>query len=352
MTRDELYMQRCFDLARRAIGLTSPNPMVGCVIVHDDRIIGEGWHKKSGTPHAEINALASVSEEDQRLLGESTVYVSLEPCAHYGKTPPCCDALLEINPKRVVISVVDPNPQVAGKSVILLREAGIDVATGVLEKEGRWLLRRFATSMIEKRPYIILKYAQSADGFIGLSDKQIWLTSPISKRLVHRWRTEEDAFLVGSRTALLDDPALTSRLIEGRNPLRLVLDRRSIVPQTHQLFDGSTPTVVYTSASSNHQPSKHIELISVSNSQPIVDILHDLSTRGCLSLVVEGGAQLLNAFLEAGLWDEARVFTSLKSLHTGIEAPRQRGRRMTTEQIRSDRLETWINPANSFLRGD
>ncbi len=345
-------MRRCFDIARRALGNTSPNPIVGCVIVHDDRIIAEGWHKKAGTPHAERNALANVKDADRKHLSQSTIYVSLEPCAHHGRTPPCCDALLQMNPKRVVISVVDPNPKVAGKSVRRLREAGIQVDVGILEQEGRWLLRRFATSMLEKRPYIILKFAQSADGFIGQSDKQVWLSSAIAKRLVHRWRAKEDAILVGSKTAILDNPALTVRHANGRNPLRLLLDRQAIVPHSHQLFDGQTETVIYTSKGSTHLNQTKVECIETSNTNPIQSILSDLQARDCLSLIVEGGAQLLNHFIQHDLWDEARVFTTRKSIGHGISAPIVRGELLYSEKVGADRLDCFINPLNSFLRGD
>ncbi|HET9131456.1 MAG TPA: bifunctional diaminohydroxyphosphoribosylaminopyrimidine deaminase/5-amino-6-(5-phosphoribosylamino)uracil reductase RibD, partial [Terriglobia bacterium] len=219
MIMDEQLMRRCFDLALKGIGSVSPNPLVGCVITHNDEIIGEGWHKKYGGPHAEVNAIASVA--DQSLLPSATVYVNLEPCSHHGKTPPCADMLVAHRVKKVVISNVDSNELVAGKGIEKLRNAGIEVVTSILESEGRDLNRRFFTFMEQRRPYIILKWAQTTDGFMSRgSYDPSRISNELTQQLVHRWRSEEDAFLVGTQTAAVDNPKLNVREWTGRNPVR------------------------------------------------------------------------------------------------------------------------------------
>ncbi len=316
----EQFIRRCFDLAANGMGSVSPNPLVGCVIVHNNRIIGEGWHKKYGGPHAEVNAVASV--EDQSLLSSSTVYVNLEPCSHHGKTPPCADMLIAHRVKKVVISNVDSNELVSGKGIEKLRKAGIEVETGVLEEEGRYLNRRFFTFMEQHRPYIILKWAQTSDGFISRSNQE---TSPISnelsKKLVHRWRSEEDAFLVGTQTAAVDNPRLNVREWEGRDPVRVVIDRSSRLDPSLHLFDGSQPTIVI----------KDIE-----------GGIEELYERKIQSLVVEGGATTLNLFIAAGLWDEARVFISDQEFQEGVKAPVITGEPVITD-IKNDKLLVYQN---------
>ncbi len=236
MTPDELFMQRAIELAQLGIGAVSPNPRVGCLVVHDNKIIGEGWHQKFGEAHAEVNAINSV--KDLSLLKESTIYVNLEPCSHEGKTPPCSDLLIKHQVKKVVIANTDTNPLVAGRGVEKLKKAGIAIMTGVLEKEGRELNRRFFTFMEKKRPYIILKWAQTSDGFIAQKNfESKWITNELSRQLVHRWRSEEDAVLVGTRTASHDNPSLTVRDWSGRNPTRIVIDRFLRLNDKLQLFD-------------------------------------------------------------------------------------------------------------------
>jgi len=241
---DQKYMQRAMELARLGLGSVSPNPMVGCIVVYKDKIIGEGFHRQYGGPHAEVYAIDSVQKKE--LLSESTVYVSLEPCAHFGKTPPCADLLVASGVKKVVIANVDPNPQVAGKGIAILENAGIELQVGVMEKEGLELNRRFFKYISQKKPYVILKWAETADGFIARPDySSKWISNEYSRKLVHKWRTEEDAVLVGKNTALHDNPMLNVRHWPGKNPLRIVLDRNLQLPQTLNLFSGNAQTVCY-----------------------------------------------------------------------------------------------------------
>lgn len=318
MTRQEQYMQRALELAERGKGWVSPNPLVGCVIVHEDKIIGEGYHQRYGEAHAEVNALASVKSEE--LLSESTVYVTLEPCAHYGKTPPCANLLAEKRVKKVVIAAIDSNPLVGGKGIEILENAGIEVQTGILEKAARWQNRRFFTQIEKNRPYIILKWAQSRDGFVARPDfSSKWISNSQSRQLVHKWRAEEDAILVGRNTAFYDNPALNVRDWSGKNPLRLVIDRQLTLPKELKLFDQSIATICYNQLSEEVKPNleyKKVEFQSLIN-----EILADLQERKIQSLIVEGGTFVLNQFLEAELWDEARVFTSQNKFVEGIQAP-------------------------------
>ncbi|MBO8439667.1 MAG: bifunctional diaminohydroxyphosphoribosylaminopyrimidine deaminase/5-amino-6-(5-phosphoribosylamino)uracil reductase RibD [bacterium] len=323
MTTDELYMGRCLQIAAFAEGRTSPNPMVGAVIVHDGRIVGEGYHHRAGQPHAEPNAIASVA--DPEMLKDSTLYVSLEPCSHYGKTPPCAKLIIEKGIPRVVVAMLDPNPIVAGRGIAMLREAGIEVTVGTLEHEARELNRRFVTFHTKHRPYIMLKWAQSADGYIDLSRKEkgdgpVRISNGVTKTLNHKIRTEEDAILVGWRTALLDDPHLTSRKWGDKNPLRCVIDRDGTLPRTLRLFDGSTPTVVFTAKET--ADSTNLTYCKIDFSGDIaVHIADSLYRRGVQSVIVEGGAATLGMFISAGLWDEARIETSPAALGSGVRAP-------------------------------
>jgi diaminohydroxyphosphoribosylaminopyrimidine deaminase/5-amino-6-(5-phosphoribosylamino)uracil reductase len=304
-------MRRCFDLALKGIGSVSPNPLVGCVITHDNKIIGEGWHKKYGGPHAEANAIASVA--DQSLLSSATVYVNLEPCAHHGKTPPCADMLVAHRVKKVAISNVDSNELVAGKGIEKLRNAGIEVVTSVLEPEGRYLNRRFFTFMEQRRPYIILKWAQTSDGFMSRgSNDPSRISNELTQQLVHRWRTEEDAVLVGTQTAATDNPRLNVREWQGRDPIRVVIDRNLRLDKSLHLFDGTQPTLIY---NLTRNDGDYVQYTSVT------DIVSDLFKRKVQSLVVEGGATTLNLFISAGLWDEARVFVAPVEFNGGLKAP-------------------------------
>ncbi len=314
MNQDEFFMKRCFFLAKKGGGEALPNPHVGAVIVHDGRIIGEGWHQKYGGPHAEVMAFESVKEK--HLLPESTLYVSLEPCFHQGKTPPCVDRTLKEGVKRVVISIPDSYHEVAGKSIAKLKGKGIDVRVGVLEDEGRFLIRRFSVFHREKRPYIILKCARSRDGFMGHPDKQVWLTGEVAKRWSHKWRTEEAAIIVGRETARMDNPKLTPRLFPGKSPLRMVVDRFGKLPKNLHLFDGKAKTVV---VSETEKAYPNAETWIYPSGQDWLPFTMDkLYQNGIASLIVEGGPTLLQVFMDAGLWDEARILTSPHNLGNGV----------------------------------
>ncbi|MDR7128500.1 diaminohydroxyphosphoribosylaminopyrimidine deaminase/5-amino-6-(5-phosphoribosylamino)uracil reductase [Algoriphagus sp. 4150] len=311
-------MQRALELAEFGRGKVSPNPMVGCVIVHQDKIIGEGYHQEYGKAHAEVNAVNSVV--NQELLAESTVYVTLEPCAHFGKTPPCAHLLVEKKVKKVVIAAFDSNPLVGGKGIQILKDAGIEVVTGFLEREARSQNKRFFTQIEKNRPYVILKWAQTLDGFIARGDySSKWITNSSSRQLVHKWRAEEDAVLVGKNTAKYDDPALNVRDWVGKNPLRLVVDSKLELPNTLKLFDEAVPTVCYNTLKAETRGT--LEFVKLNPEFQVKDILEDLFSRNIQSVIVEGGSYLLNKFLVSELWDEARVFTSSTKFGNGIVAP-------------------------------
>ncbi len=323
---NEIFMQRCLDLAALGMGKVSPNPMVGCVIVYNNKIIGEGWHQLYGGAHAEVNAVNAVlnnyGTEAESILKESIVYVSLEPCAHFGKTPPCADLLVKYNVKQVVIGSKDPFPAVAGKGIEKLQNAGISVLTGVLEKECYELNRRFFTRVKQQRPYVILKWAETKNGYFApLNSVQKWITGETSKTLVHKWRSEEDAILIGKNTALADDPQLTVRNWKGRNPKRILIDRNLEVPLSAHIFDDEAPTIVLNAQKTD--VSNNITYIALEDMnyylpQKILFQLHLLDVQ---SVIIEGGAIILSYFIEAGLWDEARVISSDTEWEDGIKAP-------------------------------
>lgn len=337
MTPDEQFIKRCFDLALHGLGSVSPNPLVGCVIVYDYKIIGEGWHKKYGGPHAEVNAIASVT--DRSLLSSATVYVNLEPCSHHGKTPPCADMLVEHRVKKVVISNVDSNELVSGKGIEKLRNAGIEVVTGILEDEGRHLNRRFFTYMEKRRPYIILKWAETSDGFISRNSNEAWVVSnELSKKLVHRWRTEEDAFMVGTQTAASDNPQLNVREWTGRNPVRVVIDRSLRLSPSLHLFDGSQPTICYNTIKDEEKNN-----LTFVKADGLHDIVSDLHKRKIQSMVVEGGAKTHALFIEAGLWDEARVLIADKKFGDGVKSPAFDGKLVSTASLENCQLRVFQN---------
>lgn len=318
---EEKYMRRCIELARNGRCNVSPNPMVGAVIVHKDRIIGEGYHVRSGEAHAEVNAIRSV--KNPALLKESTIYVSLEPCAHYGKTPPCADLIVEKQIPRIVIGCGDPFSKVAGRGIQKLRAAGREVVVGVLEQECRDLIKQFIVFNTLQRPYITLKWAESADGYI---DRQRTgghpeiLSTPLTAMLVHKLRAEADAILVGRRTALLDNPSLTVRNWAGRNPIRLVLDRELSLPAHLHLFDGTVKTLVFTAKEgADRLNMEHVRLDYTKDILP--QLMETLYRRGLQSLLIEGGTQLLQSFIHAGLWDEIFVEKSRRLLYDGVKAP-------------------------------
>lgn len=334
-------MLRALELATLGRGSVSPNPMVGCVIEHQGRIIGEGWHQRYGEAHAERNAIFSVQPEDEHLLPESTAYVTLEPCSHYGKQPPCANLLIEKGIKRVVCCNDDPNPLVAGQGFTKLRAAGIDVETGLLEEEGLKLNARFFTFIEKKRPYIILKWAEATDGFIGAENGQpVKISGDLSHRLVHRWRSEEDAIMVGTTTARNDNPRLNTRLWTGTNPIRIVVDRNLSLPADLHLFDGSQPTIVYHQSG---QPYQNKSNLTYAVARSIPELLADLYARNIQSVLVEGGAALLRSFMEIGLWDEMRVFRSNTMLHKGVKAPTVQGELVNREKVGDDELSVYKN---------
>lgn len=334
MTPDEMtsFMRRCFDLARLGAGHVSPNPMVGAVLVHDEQIIGEGWHQRWGGAHAEVNCIRSVSPENQHLVAQSTLYCSLEPCFHFGKTPPCVDLVLEQKIPRVVISNTDPNPKVAGQSIAKLRAAGVEVVAGVLESEGRWLNRAFFTWIVERRPYVVLKWAQSSDGYLARLGERTAISSPAALRLVHRWRSECDAILVGTSTAVTDNPRLDTRFFPSKKPLRVVWDVQGKIPASHHLLDGSAETWVYGQYPGSPLPGKpprrwtsgiQPSVKPVEGKVKIPSLLPDLAADNRAILLVEGGADVLRQFLEGGWWDEIRVLENAAlRLSGGVAAPR------------------------------
>ncbi len=318
MHTDGLFMKRALELAALGRGQVSPNPMVGCVIVHNNLIIGEGYHQQYGGAHAEPNAVNSVAPPE--LLKESTVYVTLEPCAHFGKTPPCAQLLIEKQVKKVVVAVKDPNPLVAGKGIQMLLEAGIEVEVGVLEREAAALNTRFFTQIQQKRPYVILKWAQTQDGFVARGDySSKWISNSHSRQLAHRWRAEEDAIMVGTKTAYYDNPRLNTRDWEGKDPIRVVIDKKLILDNNLHLFDQSQPTICYNLE--KDEAAENLSFVRLDQDFVIQDILNDLYRRNIQSLIVEGGSFLLQMFISEELWDEARVFIGEGRFGSGIPAP-------------------------------
>ena len=317
---DHLMMRRALDLARLGTGHARPNPLVGCVVTHDGRIIGEGWHQQYGGPHAEVNALAAVA--NPTLLTHSRVYVTLEPCAHHGRTPPCADLLVAKAVAEVVICNHDPNPLVAGRGLERLRAAGIQVETGILAAEGRWLNRRFFTFQEKKRPYVVLKWAETADGYLaGPYFQPVPISGELARVAVHQWRAEEQAILIGTRTALHDNPHLNVREWPGLNPIRVVIDKNLSLPPTHHLLDGQQPTVVYTYR--EKATRDNVDYVMLSEAEDLFpQILTNLHQRHVQSVLVEGGPTVLNSLLKDGLWDEIRVLRSPRQLGGGVLAPK------------------------------
>ena len=328
------------------MGNVAPNPMVGCVIVHNNKIIGEGYHIKYGGPHAEVNAINSV--KDKELLKDSTLYVNLEPCAHYGKTPPCTDLILEYNIPNVIISHLDCYSEVAGKGARKLRKAGVNVMLGTKARLSRELNKRFYTFHEKKRPYIILKWAQTIDGFIDLkrdrnkAEGAAWITNEYSDILVHKWRSEEDSIIVGSNTAFNDNPQLNVRHYYGRNLTRIVIDRELRLPVNLNLFDDTQPTIVLTEKDKND--TDNTKYVKIDFTKEICSqIIEVLYKRRIQSIIVEGGKTLLESFINAGLWDEARVFTCNCLFGEGMESPKISHNLIYTENIAGDTLLIYRN---------
>lgn len=300
------FMHRCLQLARLGTGFVAPNPLVGAVLVHDGRIIGEGYHQRYGEAHAEVNCIASVKEEDKNLIPQSALYVSLEPCAHFGKTPPCADFIIAQKIPKVIIGCRDPFAQVNGKGIEKLKEAGVETVTGMLEQECRELNKRFFTFHTERRPYIVLKWAQTADGKTSSGTaKRLLISNEYSNRLVHRWRSEEAAILVGTNTALADDPELTNRFWEGPSPVRLIVDKDLRLPGSLKIFNRQVRTIIFNTT--KHETDGDLLYYQVTHDVSLVhQVVHALYQLKIQSVLVEGGARLLQSFIDEGLWDEIR----------------------------------------------
>ena len=342
------YIARCVQLARNGLGLTYPNPMVGSLVVHNGEIIGEGWHHKAGEPHAEVNAINAVKNKD--LLKTATIYVSLEPCSHYGKTPPCSNLIIDSGIKKVVIGTVDPFSEVSGRGIAKLMNAGCEVLVGIQEKSCRELNKRFFTYHLKKRPYIILKWAQSADGFLSPEDQDdqkrepVWITNPYSKQLVHKWRAEEQAILVGTNTAVADNPKLNTRLWKGHDPVRVVLDRKLRIPEDSHLFDGSIKTIIFSAEDSQKRNSENVIFETLNFEAEVAEqICRKLYEHELQSVIIEGGRQTMQTFIDSGLWDEARVFTGEVSFRKGTRAPEVSGEMINQKMILQNHLKIYRN---------
>lgn len=333
MNHHETYIKRCLYIAKNGLGTTRPNPMVGCVIVYKNEIIGEGFTSPYGGNHAEVNAINSV--RDKSKLKQSTLYVTLEPCSHYGKTPPCSDLIVKKKIPKVIIGCIDDNEKVSGKGVDRLRESGCDVLVGVLEKECKEHHKRFFTFHNKKRPYIILKWAETLDGFLApkkkTETKPVWITNELSRQLVHKWRTEEQAILAGTNTVIQDNPSLTARDWIGANPTRIVLDPNLVLPKNLNVFNTEAKTIILS--------GKEIDF-SKNVAKQIGTILFEENIN---SVIIEGGAKTLQTFIDDNYWDEARVFIGEKKFKTGVKAPRLSGKLIYEQKIYSDILKFYLN---------
>lgn len=346
MNTHEFYMNRCLQLAKNGLGTTYPNPLVGSVIVHNGKIIGEGWHRKSGEPHAEVLAIQSV--KDKTLLKEATLYVNLEPCSHFGKTPPCCDLILQHDIPNVVIGTIDSHSKVAGTGIKKLKEQGKNVTVGVLEKTCLKLNKRFFTYHTKNRPYIILKWAETKDGFIApimpkLTEhnqlQPIWITNVYSRQLVHKWRSEEEAILVGTTTVLTDNPKLNTRDWAGNNPIRLVLDRSGKIDTNFNVKDDSQRTLIFTEQE-NNKNSEHTNYENVIFDKNLIfNILKIAFEKNITSILVEGGRETLQSFIDIGIWDEIRMFIGNEKFGSGIKAPVFNGKPIFEQTLNGDQLK-------------
>ncbi|MCF7568171.1 bifunctional diaminohydroxyphosphoribosylaminopyrimidine deaminase/5-amino-6-(5-phosphoribosylamino)uracil reductase RibD [Sabulilitoribacter arenilitoris] len=333
MSNHETYIKRCLEIAKNGLGFTRPNPMVGSVIVYKNKIIGEGYTSKYGGNHAEVNAINSVLNKS--LLKEATLYVTLEPCSHFGKTPPCSDLIIKHQIPNVVIGCVDYNKKVAGKGIEKLKNAGCNVTVGVLEDDCKNHHKRFFTFHNKKRPYIILKWAETADGFIAPKTKNelkpVWITNKFSRQLVHKWRTEEQAILVGTNTVIKDNPSLTVRDWTGLNPIRVVIDKDNKLTKKYAVFNDEAETVVISKG--NIDFNDHI-------AKQICDILFKKNIN---SIIIEGGTKTLQTFIDENLWDEARVFTGSTLFKNGVKAPKFSGNSISEEKINTNSLKIYLN---------
>ena len=340
MNTHQIYIKRCITIAKSALGTARPNPMVGSVIVYNKTIIGEGYTSPYGKSHAEVNAIASV--KNKALLKKATLYVTLEPCSHYGKTPPCSDLIINKKIPHVVIGTVDPHSKVAGKGIEKLKKAGITVTVGVLEKECKQHHKRFFTFHNKHRPYIILKWAETLDGFIApvtkKEKKPVWITNYLSRQLVHKWRSEEQAILIGTTTALHDNPSLTVRNWTGTNPTRIVIDRNNKLPKSLSVFNTEAETIIINESLEND--FKIDFFLANTIAQQICNVLYKKNIN---SVIIEGGAKTLQTFIDEKLWDEARVFKGKTHFNEGVKAPKLGGKIVSREKILEDTLNTYVN---------
>ncbi len=347
MIKHEFYIKRCLQIAKNGIGTSRPNPSVGAVIVFDNKIIGEGFTSTYGGNHAEVNAVNAV--KDKSLLKEATIYVTLEPCSHFGKTPPCADLLVKHQIKNVVIGCVDSNSLVSGKGIQRLKNAGVNVIVGVLENECKAYHKRFFTVQNKKRPYVILKWAASKDGFIApLSkdeQKPVWISNKFSQQLVHKFRSEEHAILVGTNTVIVDNPKLNVRSWTGNNPVRIVLDNSLRVSRDAHIYDESVKTIIIISKEINISVnSKNLIFEEIDFSKMVAKQICDILQKHQIqSVIIEGGAQTLQTFIDASLWDEAKVFIGETSFKKGVKGPELSGRIASVINIKNDILKTYIN---------
>ena len=338
--KHEFYIRRCIELAQKALGKTYPNPMVGSVIVHNGKIIGEGYHQKAGEPHAEINAINSVENKD--LLKESTIYVSLEPCAHYGKTPPCALKIVETGFKKVVIGAMDSHDKVNGKGKKIIQDAGIEVVSGVLEEECLALNKRFFTYHEKNRPYIILKWAESADRFMDKDFQPTQISNSLTKQFVHQLRSDEHSILIGTMTALRDNPSLTTREVEGRNPIRILIDIDLKVPQDYHIFNNESETLVFNSLRDDE--SGNVKFIKTSRENFIENLLKKLHERQIQSVIIEGGSLVLQQFIDADLWDESIIIKNKNLLlENGTKAPKFNKTPFKEENFQDNSIEFYLN---------
>lgn len=351
MITRELYMHRCIELAKSGAGYVAPNPMVGSVLVYENRIIGEGYHQHYGQAHAEVNCINSVKEEDKQLISASVLYVSLEPCAHFGKTPPCANLIIRHRIPTVVIGCRDPFIQVAGKGIEKLQNAGIEVITGVLENECKELNKRFFTFHTQQRPYIILKWAQSKNDAIANADSsRVLISNAFTNRLVHKWRSEEAAIMVGTNTALYDNPSLNTRLWSGKNPVRLIVDLNGRLPETLQIFDQKQRTIVFNYV--KHEEQNNLFFYKLDNSESFIkELLNACYKLNFQSVLIEGGSKLLQSFIDENEWDEARIIENTRLIiKDGLQAPELINQCLTaTENIATDIVSYYRNTI-SFLQ--
>lgn len=343
-----LFMHRCLQLAASGFGMVAPNPMVGAVVVFENSIIGEGWHRHFGGPHAEVNAIHAVHNPE--VLAQSTLYVSLEPCSHHGKTPPCADLIIQHKIPRVVVACLDPNPLVAGRGLERLRNAGVEVIEGVLTDEAEFLNRRFLTFHQHKRSYVLLKWAETADGFVDLNsgaEGPLKITSAAMDTLVHHWRANEMAIMVGKNTVLRDNPSLTVRHVKGPDPIRVVIDARLEVPRDAKVFASNAKVIVINTL--KNATEGHVEFVQVPETSPQA-ILQVLFERHVLSVIIEGGPALQRSFIECGLWDEARKLVGPMRVGHGIAAPMLPGSANYSVEVMPDVWHTYFHPKVGFAQ--